>query len=260
MLISPYSFCHGWSDTIVYLQTEAAKLRTHWSQPFCRRPQGETLGVLDTLFLILKLIWENTTANAQPITNGMLFLPKGLWSLICLIFFPNTFFSSCLVMSSVIQLVSNFLFTPYVLRQRHGIKEIPSPVTCVILITSKMSSMFFSTAPIPTWFLSAGFMHFCFPQQELTVCLLSWVKTITSFIFFSMKKLRFMRRLAVTLLIEGLFLLTLYRNVKRPCKLYAWVVIDPALYHFSSVPYLFDSSFACGGWLVWASPQKQLAR
>jgi len=32
----PYSFCHGWSGTIVYLQTEAAKLWNHSSQPFCR--------------------------------------------------------------------------------------------------------------------------------------------------------------------------------------------------------------------------------
>jgi len=31
-----------------------------------------------------------------------------------------------------------------------GIKVIPPPVTCVILMISKMSSMFFSTAPIPT--------------------------------------------------------------------------------------------------------------
>ena len=32
--------------------------------------------------LILKLTWENTIANALLITDGVLFLPKGLWSLI----------------------------------------------------------------------------------------------------------------------------------------------------------------------------------
>ena len=32
-------------------------------------------------------------------------------------------------MSSVVQLVSDFVFTPYVLRQRHGLKSIPPPVT-----------------------------------------------------------------------------------------------------------------------------------
>jgi hypothetical protein len=61
-----------------------------------------------------------------------------------------TCFSTCLVMSSVAQLVSGFVFTPYVLRQRHDFKVIPPPVTCVVLMMCKMSSMFFSTAPIPT--------------------------------------------------------------------------------------------------------------
>jgi len=68
------------------------------------------------------------------ITNGVLFLQEGLWSLIRLISFLNTCFSTCLVMSSVVQLVSDFVSTPYVLRQWHGIKVIPPPVTCVILI------------------------------------------------------------------------------------------------------------------------------
>jgi len=61
------------------------------------------------------------------------------------------------------------VFTPYVLRQRHGVKVISQPVTCVMLMISKMSSMSIFTAPIPTWFLSAGSMHLCFPQQELTI-------------------------------------------------------------------------------------------
>ena len=42
---------------------------------------------------------ENKTESALPITNDVLFLPKGLWSLIRLTSFPNTYFSSCLVMS-----------------------------------------------------------------------------------------------------------------------------------------------------------------
>ena len=70
-------------------------------------------------------------------------------SLICLTFFPNTCFSTCLVMSSVIQLISDLVFKPYDLRQRHGVKVIPPPVTYVMLMVCKMSSMFFSTAPIP---------------------------------------------------------------------------------------------------------------
>ena len=98
--------------------------------------------------LILKLTRENTTANALLlITNGVLFLQQGLWSLIRLTSLcPNSCFSTCLEMSLAVQLVSDLVFTPYVLRQRHGIKVIPPPVTCVILMMSKMSSMFFSTA------------------------------------------------------------------------------------------------------------------
>jgi hypothetical protein len=59
-------------------------------------------------------------------------------------------------MSLAVQLVSDFVSTPYVLRQLHGIKVIPPPVTCVMLMrcSSKMSSMSFSTAPIPTWLIS----------------------------------------------------------------------------------------------------------
>ena len=49
--------------------------------------------------------------------------------------------------SSVVQLVSDFVFTPYVLRQRHGIKVTPPPVTCVILMMSNMSSMFHCANP-----------------------------------------------------------------------------------------------------------------
>jgi len=49
-------------------------------------------------------------------------------------------------MSYAVQLVSDFVFTPYALRQRHGIKVISPPVTCVIQRMSKMNSMFFSTA------------------------------------------------------------------------------------------------------------------
>jgi hypothetical protein len=56
---------------------------------FCRRPQGESHGALDTSF------WnssERTQQQMQFLTNGVLFLPKGLWSLICLTFFPKYMF------------------------------------------------------------------------------------------------------------------------------------------------------------------------
>ena len=82
--------------------------------------------------------------NKLLFLQGVFFLQEGPWSLIRLTPFPNTRFSTCLVMSSVVQLVSDFVFTPYVF--------IISPsVTCVILMVSKISSMFFSTASIPTF-------------------------------------------------------------------------------------------------------------
>jgi hypothetical protein len=111
----PIPFCHRRSDTIAYLQTIAAKLWTHWSQPFCRRPQEETHGVLDTSF------WnssERTKQHTLYLHQWLLFLPEEIWSLIRLTSFPNTCFSTCLVMSFAVQLVSDFVFTPYVLRQR----------------------------------------------------------------------------------------------------------------------------------------------
>jgi hypothetical protein len=59
-------------------------------------------------------------------------------------------FQPSLVMSFAVQFVSGFVFTPYVQRQRHGIEWTPTPVACVILLMSKMSSIYFSIAPIPT--------------------------------------------------------------------------------------------------------------
>ena len=74
--------------------------------------------------------------NSKRSTPGVLFLPKGPWSLICLTSFSDTCFSTCLVISFAVQFVSDFVFTPCVLRQRHGtIKGTPPPM---VLMLSKM--------------------------------------------------------------------------------------------------------------------------
>jgi len=99
--------------------------------------------------LILTRIQENA-ANALLITNGVLFVQEGLWSLIRLTSFPNTCFSTRLVMSFAGQLVSDFVSTPYVSRQRPRIKVTPPLVTCMILMIFKISRMSFFTALIPT--------------------------------------------------------------------------------------------------------------
>lgn len=50
MLVIPYPIRHGWSDTILYVQRKTADVWAYWSRSFCRGPQGETLGILGTLF------------------------------------------------------------------------------------------------------------------------------------------------------------------------------------------------------------------
>ena len=156
LLVSLYSFCHGRSDTIVYgifkLQTESAKLWTHWSQLFCRGRQEQTLGVLGTL------IWTHPREhNSKRATYHQWWCaPPTKRALVThspYILHKNMFLN---LPRDVICSTARFRLCVHTLRfERHGIKVIPPSVTCVILIMSKMSSMFFSTAPIPTWFLSA---------------------------------------------------------------------------------------------------------
>jgi len=150
---------------------KAAKLWTHWSQPFCRRPQGETHGVQDTSF------WNSSERTQQQ----SLYLSP----MMCSSYQKRTDHSFALhstqihasqpaswchsQCSSFQTLCSHPTFWDSDWNQSNS----PTCVTCVILIMSKMSRMFCSTVPIPTWFLSARNMHFYFPQQELKRCLLS---------------------------------------------------------------------------------------
>jgi hypothetical protein len=123
------------------------------TQPVLRQFSGEILVIQhswSTGHLIPTNIQEDTTANALlTTTNGVLFLQKGLCSHIRLASFPYTYFLICLVMSFAAQLASDFVSTPYVLRQRHGTKVTPPPIICVMLVVSKMSSMSYSTTSIP---------------------------------------------------------------------------------------------------------------
>ena len=98
--------------------------------------------------LILKLIRENTTANTLLIANGVLFLQEGLRSPIRLNILHSQIHvsppaSCCHPQFRLFRLrvhtllfrprssdVSDFVFTPYVLRQRLGIKVIPPPDLC----------------------------------------------------------------------------------------------------------------------------------
>ena len=166
---STYSFCRGWSDTIVYLQMKAAKMWTHWSQPFCCRPQGETLGVLDTLFWNTSERTQQQTLYLSPMVSykkkgsGHSFALHPLGANTC-------GFSTCLVMSSVVQLLSDFVFTPYVLRQRH---QSNSP-TCDLCDTERWCPRWAACSfPLRQSPRDFSPQEICFPQQESTTCLLS---------------------------------------------------------------------------------------
>ena len=116
----------------------------------------------------------------------MLFLQEGLWSLIRLKSFPNPYFSTCLVMSSVVQLVSDFVFTPYVLRQRHGVKLNPPPMW--YWWCARWAACSFPLRQSPRNFSPQEICTSVSPiipqQQEPTMCLLSWTRTIHNKLYF----------------------------------------------------------------------------
>jgi hypothetical protein len=110
-------------------------------------------------------------------------------------------FLNLLVMSFAVQLVSDFVFTPYVLRQRHRIKVIPKSVTCVILMMSKISSMFFSTAPIHPRVISLRRKYEpLFPPTRAHDVFTFLSQNNNKLCFFLHELLAHMSRLAVTLL------------------------------------------------------------
>ena len=124
---------------------KAAKLWTHWSQPFCRRPQGETHGVQDTSF------WNSSERTQQQ----SLYLSP----MMCSSYQKRTDHSFALhstqihasqpaswchsQCSSFQTLCSHPTFWDSDWNQSNS-----PPVTCVILIMSKMSRMFCSSVPM----------------------------------------------------------------------------------------------------------------
>jgi len=50
LLAISHPVCHDWSDAILHVKRKAARVWAHWSLSLCCGPQGETLGLLDTLF------------------------------------------------------------------------------------------------------------------------------------------------------------------------------------------------------------------
>jgi hypothetical protein len=99
-------------------------------------------------------------------------------------------------MSFAARLVSDFVITSYVLRQRHGIKVNPPLVTCVMLMISKMKGMSLSTASIPTVFLFEGYMISGSPNRSPR-CVYMFESGKHHCIFSSMNYLLLISRLAV---------------------------------------------------------------
>jgi hypothetical protein len=70
-------------------------------------------------------------------------------------------------MSFAVWLVSDFVFTPFALKQQLGIPPLPLLATCVRLIMmSRMKNMFSFTARTLRWLLSAGSARSYFHKQD----------------------------------------------------------------------------------------------
>ena len=128
------SFCHGWSNTIVIFKQRLQNCE----------PIDLSRFVIDLKERHLEY-WTPHSETHPREHNSKRFTyhqcssylkGSGHSFALYLISFPNTSFSICLVMSFAVQLVSDFVSTPYVLRQQHGIKVISPPVTCVKLMIS----------------------------------------------------------------------------------------------------------------------------
>jgi len=137
--------------------------------------------------LILMCIHESATANAYLIINGAPLLQREPWSRVRHTSFLDSCFLTFLRTLSTAWRASEFVATPYKLKHWLGLTIPPLLVTCTILMTYKISSMSFSTAPIHRWSLSAGLMHLCFIPQVSTICLLLWARTTMSYMFFFMQ-------------------------------------------------------------------------
>ena len=90
---------------------------------------------------------ESATAKRLLITSGTRCLHKKLWSPILLIGFPDTSFLTFLEMPFAVWLVSDFVSTPFALKQQFVFPPLPLLATYVrLMIMSRMKIMFSSTA------------------------------------------------------------------------------------------------------------------
>jgi len=86
---------------------------------------------------------ESATAKRLLITSGTRCLHKKLWSPILLIGFPDTSFLTFLEMPFAVWLVSDFVSTPFALKQQFVFPPLPLLATCVrLMMMSRMKHMF----------------------------------------------------------------------------------------------------------------------
>jgi len=121
------------------------------------------------------------------ITSGAHCLHKEIWLPILLIGFPDTCFLTFLEMSFTVWLVSDFVSTPFALKQGIGIPPLP------------LLNMFSFTTRTLRRFISAGITRSYFHRQ-VRMCLLFYTRKTTNPTFLFMSLFYFMSRRAVILI------------------------------------------------------------
>jgi len=145
---------------------------------------------------------ESATAKRLLITSGTRCLHKKLWSPILLIGFPDTSFLTFLEMPFAVWLVSDFVSTPFALKQQLNIPPLPLLATCVKLMDDDVQDekhAFFHARTL-RWFLSAGSTRIIFTDR-IRMCLLFCTRKTRNFIFSIINLFYFMNRRAVILLV-----------------------------------------------------------
>jgi len=144
LLVIPHPVCYEWSFTFLLVQGKAAEVWSHWSWSFCCGPQGEVLGLLDTLF------WY-TSMRAQ---QQMLHLPsmvrppyqEGPGHTFATGIHPSCIHASWSSLRRYSQRGSLQTLCPlYELKLWPGLTILPLLMTCVMLMMYRMSNMSFCT-------------------------------------------------------------------------------------------------------------------
>ena len=162
MLVLPHSFCHGRLDTILHIQTKVVELWAYWSQSVCHGPQGQAFKVSDgaTAKRYLSPVVRNACTKSSDYPSPYR-LPRYM-----LLDLPQD-----VIRSGCGWLVSDFVSTPFALKPQLEMPPLPLLATYLMMMTSRMKSMFSFTARTLRWFLSAKSTRSYFHRQDSRTCL-----------------------------------------------------------------------------------------